>query len=210
MILATGNLGKIREMEKLLAGLPLRLYTISNISNLPPLTEDQPDFAGNAYKKANIVARVTGEMALADDSGLCVAALDGKPGVLSARFAGEDADDAANNRLLLELLKNIPPEQRQAEFRCAVAIALPCGKTYLVEERTAGRIANEPAGTGGFVYDPLFIYEPAGITFAEMDPDLKNKVSHRGKALCKAREILRRLTEEEDGLIQTAFLDRLL
>lgn len=184
-------------MEELLSGLPLQLIPLAELGKhieLPPLVEDQPTFTGNAVKKAETLARASGEMALADDSGLCVEALNGQPGIYSARFAGPGADDEANNRLLLELLRDIPPEKRRAEFHCAIAVAFPCGNTYILEDKCSGRIAETPQGGHGFGYDPLFIYEPRGVTFAQLEPAVKNAVSHRGKALRKVRSLMEWLT----------------
>lgn len=193
LVLATRNRGKVREIEELLAGLPLEVISLQERPDIPEVEENLPTFAGNAVKKAEAAARASGEMALADDSGLEVDALDGMPGVLSARFAGSGAGDQTNNRLLLEKLKGVPPEKRGARFRCAVALAIPGGTTHLIEESCPGRIAEAPRGSGGFGYDPLFIYEPAGLTFAEMEPGGKNEVSHRGKALRGVRLLLEQL-----------------
>ncbi len=161
--------------------------------------EDQPTFAGNAAKKAKTVAQITGEMALADDSGLEVDALEGRPGVRSSRFAGKEGDYAENNRLLLKELKDVPYEKRSARFVCAVAVAVPDNQTYIIEENCPGRIAESLQGEKGFGYDPLFIYEPAGVTFAEMSTEEKNRVSHRGRALRRTRVLLERLLLGEDA-----------
>lgn len=196
IILATRNRGKIEEMRTLLAGLPVEVISLRERPDLPAVEEDGDSFAGNALKKAVAAARAGGELALADDSGLEVEALGGLPGVRSARFAGPGAGDRANNMLLLQKLEGVPPERRGARFRCAVAVARPEGETHLIEETCAGRIAEAPRGQNGFGYDPLFVYEPAGLTFAEMEPAEKNRVSHRGKALCRARLLLERLLRE--------------
>ena len=193
LILATRNRGKVKELEALLEGLPLEIICLDRLPSIPPVEEDQSSISGNALKKASTVARACGEAALADDSGLVVDALDGLPGVHSARFAGRDAGDAANNSLLLEKLRGLPPEKRAAAFRCAVALVFPDGKHHLIEESCRGRIAETPRGSAGFGYDPLFFYEPAGLTFAQMDVEAKNRVSHRGKALRKARRLLEQL-----------------
>ncbi len=190
IVLATGNSHKASEIKALLGDLPLDIKTLRDYPALVMPPEDSPDFAGNALVKAEAVAGSTGEIALADDSGLAVDALGGRPGVFSARFAGEGAGDEANNRLLLRELKDIPPEKRTAAFICAIAVVVPGGKNYVVEESCRGKILESPRGEGGFGYDPLFYYEPAGATFAEMDPGEKNKVSHRGKALRRVRELL--------------------
>lgn len=193
LVLASRNLNKVGEIKTLLEGLPFEVISLRELPVLPPVEEDQPTLAGNALKKAAAAAAVAGKEAviMADDSGLEVEALDGRPGLHAARFAGPDADDAANNRLLLEKLRGLPPEKRGALFRCTIAILFPDGKTYLVEESCSGRIAESPRGEAGFGYDPLFVYEPAELTFAEMGEEAKNKVSHRGKALRRVRLILK-------------------
>jgi XTP/dITP diphosphohydrolase len=193
LVLATGNKNKITELNKLLAGLPFVIETIDNYPGLVMPEEDQPTFAGNAAKKAEVVSSFSGEMALADDSGLEVDALGGRPGIYSARYAGEEGNYIANNRLLLKELSGLPPIQRAARFVCAIAIVIPGDQTYIIEESCPGLIAEELKGDGGFGYDPLFIYEPAGRTFAEMGAAEKNKISHRGRALKRVRELLENL-----------------
>ena len=157
------------------------------------MEEDEDTFAGNARKKAETIARVSGFAALADDSGLEVECLNGRPGVYSARFAGSQAGDAENNRYLLRLMEGVPLEKRSAAFKCVMALALPGGNTYLVEGSCRGRIAEEPRGDSGFGYDPLFIAESSGLTFAQMGPEEKNKISHRARALRKLRVLLEEL-----------------
>lgn len=193
LVLATGNKNKVYELQELLAGLPFALSTIDAYPGLVMPEEDQPTFAGNAALKAEAVSNYSGEIALADDSGLEVDALGGRPGVYSARYAGEEGNYAANNRLLLQELSGLLPEQRAARFVCAIAITIPGDQTYIIEEDCPGVIAEEPRGEGGFGYDPLFIYEPAGLTFAEMGAEEKNKVSHRGRALKRVRDLLGKL-----------------
>jgi XTP/dITP diphosphohydrolase len=193
LVLATGNKNKITELNKLLTGLPFVIETIDNYPGLVMPEEDQPTFAGNAAKKAEVVSSFSGEMALADDSGLEVDALGGRPGIYSARYAGEEGNYIANNRLLLKELSGLPPIQRAARFVCAIAIVIPGDQTYIIEESCPGLIAEELKGDGGFGYDPLFIYEPAGRTFAEMGAAEKNKISHRGRALKRVRELLENL-----------------
>ena len=193
LVLATGNRNKVSEIRVLLQGLPFAILTLEDYKGLVMPEEDQPTFAGNAAKKAEAVARQSGETALADDSGLEVDALDGRPGVRSARYAGEEGNYAANNRLLLEELAGIPSTRRGARFVCAIAVAIPGEQTHIIEESCPGRIAESPQGEGGFGYDPLFIYDPAGVTFAEMTAEEKNAVSHRGRALRRARGLLEKL-----------------
>jgi len=193
LVLATGNRNKVREIKDLLPGLPLEVQTLKDYPGLVLPEEDRSTFAGNAVKKAEAVSTATGELALADDSGLAVDALGGRPGVHSARYAGEDGNCEANNLLLLKELKGVPMEQRSASFICAIAVAVPGDQTYILEESCPGRITLSLQGKGGFGYDPLFFYEAAGKTFAEMSAEEKNKVSHRGKALRRTRELLDRL-----------------
>ena len=199
LVIATGNKNKLEEIKVLLQGLPLEIVTIDSYPGLIMPEEDRDTFYGNAAKKAETVSAFTGELALADDSGLEVDALGCRPGVHSARYAGKEGDYEANNRLLLEELKGTPPEKRSARFVAVIAIAAPGGKTKSVRGICPGRIAEEPRGSGGFGYDPLFIYEPAGMTFAEMPAEKKNMVSHRARALRQARELLGRLLKEKRG-----------
>lgn len=197
LVIATGNQNKMEEIKALLQGLPLKVVTIKDYPGLKMPEEDRDTFHGNAAKKAETVAAFTGEMALADDSGLEVDALGCRPGVLSARYAGTEGDYEANNRLLLKEMQGVPPEKRGARFVAVIAISAPGDKTYFVRGVCSGRIAEEPRGSGGFGYDPLYIYEPAGMTFAEMPAEKKNLVSHRARALRQARELLGRLLAEK-------------
>jgi len=192
-VLATNNRNKAAEIIELLQELPVEILTLRNYPGLVMPEEDRPTFAGNAAKKAEAVASYSGEMAMADDSGLEVDALNGRPGVRSARYAGEDKSDRDNNNLLLQELKNLPPAKRSACFKCAIAVAIPGDKTAIIEESCPGQIAEKPLGENGFGYDPLFIYEPSGLTFAQMSRAKKNKVSHRGKALRRVKELLKEL-----------------
>jgi XTP/dITP diphosphohydrolase len=193
LILATANQNKKIEMTALLQGLPLDLRTLADYPGLAMPEEDQDTFVGNAVKKAQVVAEHSGEMAIADDSGLEVEALGGRPGVYSSRYAGVEGDYERNNRLLLNELSDIPPQERGARFVAVIAIATPGNRTYTVQGVCPGRIADAPRGEGGFGYDPLFIYEPKGLTFAEMSASEKNAVSHRARALRQARELLGQL-----------------
>jgi XTP/dITP diphosphohydrolase len=148
--------------------------------------EDQPSFEGNALLKARAGVAATGLPSVADDSGLCVDALNGMPGVLSARWAGRDKDDARNNALLLEQLEDVPDERRTAHFACAVALVWPDGGEQVVHGRMEGRIIRETRGEGGFGYDVVFVadeHATAGLTSAELDPAEKDRISHRGRAL---------------------------
>ncbi len=193
LIIATYNEGKVKEIRKVLADLPVEILSLKELAGAPVVDEDGNTFVANALKKAREICDFYGEITLADDSGLEVEALGGLPGVRSARFSGPDADDEKNNRLLLQKLKETAEEQRRAAFKCALVVADPGGEVEIIEESCTGKIATEPYGEGGFGYDPLFIYEPAGLTFGQMDPDSKNKISHRGKALNKLKPVIQRL-----------------
>ena len=189
LLVASRNRKKLQELEALLAPLGVRVLSADDVPDLPEVVEDGETFAANASKKAVSAARAAGRLALADDSGLCVDALGGAPGVRSARFAGAHGDDAANNALLLERLAGLPPERRGARFVCALALARPDGALLArIEGEARGRILDAPRGGGGFGYDPLFLFDEqgsplAGRAFAELGPDEKGRVSHRGRAL---------------------------
>jgi XTP/dITP diphosphohydrolase len=199
LVLATRNPGKVRELSQLLSPLGYEVLSLEHFPGVPEVVEDGATFKDNAVKKATAVARHTGQLALADDSGLEVDYLGGAPGVRSARFAGEGHDDRANNEKLLRLLAGVPPEKRTARFRCVVAVATPEGKVLTTEGTCEGIIAEEPRGEGGFGYDPLFYVPSCGKTFAELDPEVKNRISHRGRALALMREILAGLRYELEG-----------
>jgi len=181
LVLATRNAGKTREIRRLLDGKPVLIRTLEDFGTLPPVVEDGPDFEENAVLKARFYARVLGYPTLADDSGLVVEALGGAPGVFSARYAGENATDAENNRKLLEEMKG--KGNRNAAFVCILALAVPAGPALIYEGRCEGGILEEPKGSQGFGYDPLFYYPPLDKTFAQLTPEEKNRVSHRGRAL---------------------------
>jgi len=202
LVLATRNIDKIREIYKLLSDLkinPIRcllsngvkVLTFQNFSTFPSPIEDKKTLRGNALKKAKTVAKFTGKIALADDSGLEVEAFGGAPGIFSSRFAGEDASYEDNNRKLLSLLKGIDSEKRKAVFRCAIAIVDPYGGEKVVEGVCRGKIISEERGSNGFGYDPIFQPEKFNKTFGEMSPEEKNRISHRAKALEKAKLVLK-------------------
>jgi len=181
LVLATRNAGKTREIRRLLDGKPVLIRNLEDFGTLPPVVEDGPDFEENAALKARFYARVLGYPTLADDSGLVVEALGGAPGVFSARYAGENATDAENNRKLLEEMKG--KENRNAAFMCILALAVPAGPALIYEGRCEGMVLEEPRGSQGFGYDPLFYYPPLDKTFAQLTAEEKNRVSHRGRAL---------------------------
>jgi XTP/dITP diphosphohydrolase len=190
LVIASANRKKAAEIAGILRGFEVRLRTLDEFPDLKPVVENAPTFEGNAVKKALAAARATGLPALADDSGLEVEALGGAPGVFSARYAGEGADDEANNARLLGALREVPADRRGARFRCVIAVALPDGEVRTAEGSCEGLILEAPRGEGGFGYDPLFFHPPLGLTFAELDPSEKRRVSHRGKALDAARELI--------------------
>jgi XTP/dITP diphosphohydrolase len=161
---------------------PLRIVAAGDLGVAPPV-EDGLTFTANALLKARNAARATGLPAVADDSGLCVAALGGAPGVFSARWAGGHGDDAANLALLLDQLRDVPDGGRAAWFECAAALALPDGREVVERGKMAGRLARAPRGEGGFGYDPILIPDGFDVTSAELSPEQKNAISHRGRAL---------------------------
>lgn len=193
LVIATGNRGKIAEISTLLEGLDVVLLPLDRVGPVEVPPESGDSFQANARCKAVAVARATGHFALADDSGLEVDALGGAPGVLSARFGGSGATDADRNRLLLERLGAVPLELRTARFRCVIVVADPAGPVHEGEGTCEGRIALAPRGRNGFGYDPVFEIPHLGRTLAEIEPGDKNRLSHRAKAMEKAREILREI-----------------
>lgn len=199
LVLATNNKGKVKELNEMLNPLGLQVVPVGEYPGFQEVEEDGETFEANAIKKAVAAAQLTGELSLADDSGLEVDALKGAPGVHSARFAGEPKDDAANNRKLLKLLEDVPDEQRTGRFRCVIAVAEPNGRVHTADGACEGIILRELKGEGGFGYDPLFYVPKYQQTFAELDLEQKNSISHRGKALQKAWEILNRLYMNREG-----------
>lgn len=193
LVVATGNPGKFNEIAALLQGLEVLLLPLDRIGPIEVPPESGESFQENACRKAGAVAKASGHLALADDSGLEVDALGGRPGVLSARFGGPQATDADRNALLLEMLRGVPPEKRRARFRCAVAISEPQGFVRVAEGMCEGRIAAAARGSHGFGYDPIFEVPSLGKTFAELSPEVKNRLSHRAQAMAGAREILREI-----------------
>jgi XTP/dITP diphosphohydrolase len=186
LIFATGNPHKVDELNAMVQpALGLRVVGLSAFSGLPAIAEDQPTFAGNAIKKAETIAHHLGRPVAADDSGLVVDALQGAPGVHSARYAGADATDEENNRKLLSELNGVPPNERGATFVCVLALAVPGETTWVVRGECRGRIAEEPRGAYGFGYDPLFWLPDRRRAMAELPPEEKNQISHRAQAVRK-------------------------
>jgi XTP/dITP diphosphohydrolase len=190
ILLATTNAGKVREIRAVLGDLGWELKAQSEFADIPNVEEDGATYAANAFKKAMALASRIGYPALGDDSGLEVDALSGAPGLYSARFAGPRATDGENRRLLLERLTGVPVSRRGARFRCVMALVSPEGGSRIVEGVIEGRIAERETGVGGFGYDPIFEVPDREVTFAELPPDEKNRISHRGRALALVRAML--------------------
>ncbi len=185
LVIATRNKGKTLEIKELLKGFPVEIKNLGDFGPIPHLEEDGDTFDENAYKKASFAARILGLPALADDSGLIVEALDGAPGIHSARYAGENATDEQRYLKLLDEMEG--KSNRKAAFECVISIAVPTGPALTYEARCEGLIATEPAGSNGFGYDPVFFYTPLNKTFAQITREEKNRISHRGKALAELR-----------------------
>lgn len=194
LVLATRNSHKVTEIESMLKDLGLQVRSLTEFDGAPEVIEDGETYEENALKKACSAAAFTGRLALADDTGLEVEALGGQPGIHAARFAGEPCSFQDNIRKLLTVLKGIPEERRGARFVCVLALVFPDGRQELVRGELEGRIAEEPAGVGGFGYDPVFFAPEAGKTLAELSPNEKNLISHRRRAIDRAREVLKRET----------------
>jgi XTP/dITP diphosphohydrolase len=183
ILIATRNRGKVNEIQDMVQHLPVRFLCLEDVPPVPEVEEDGETFQENALKKARAVAEHAGIPTLADDSGLCVDALEGRPGVLSARYGGDGASDEQKCLRILEEMSHVPDHGRTARFVCVVAVAAPDREERTFTGVCEGRITHELRGTGGFGYDPIFFYEDAACTFAEMSREAKNRVSHRGKAL---------------------------
>ena len=193
LLLATNNQGKARELKSLLRDIPFEIVTPSEIGVDAEVKENVNSFEENAGLKASALAKQSGLLTLADDSGLEVDALGGEPGVLSHRYAGEGATDEDRVRYLLTKLEGVPQEKRTARFCCSIAVATPEGEVELFSGECQGFITFKPKGTLGFGYDPIFYFPELGKTMAELPLAEKNQVSHRGKAARKAIELLKRL-----------------
>jgi XTP/dITP diphosphohydrolase len=183
LMVATTNKGKLKEIRRLLADTGILIKGLDELSGLPEIVEDGDTFEANAQKKALTVARYCGCLTLADDSGLVVKALHGEPGVYSARYAGPQASDSDNNQKLLDAMTGLPLEQREAAFHCAMALCEPSGTCRVFHGSLEGLILEEARGSGGFGYDPLFLVPEYGKALAELPLEIKNRISHRGKAL---------------------------
>lgn len=190
LVLATANRAKARELRALLGGIPYRVLDLTDFPSLTLPPEGQESYATNALLKARAVAAATGMLALADDSGIEVDALGGRPGVLSARYGGEGLSDEERCLEMLRELRGVPPERRTARYRCVVALSASEGREVTTDGVVDGMLLDAPRGSGGFGYDPLFYYPALGATFAEISPEAKHAVSHRGRAMAEARRVL--------------------
>jgi len=192
LVIATSNPGKIKEIKAMLEGFPVEIKTLKDFPQIEPPEETGQTFFENALQKARYYAEKTGYFCLADDSGLEVDALGGKPGVYSARYAGKDANDEKNNEKLLKDLQGVPFEKRDARFVCVMVVADPKGNYIKAEGIWEGKIAESPRGNHGFGYDPLFLVKELNYekTSAELPPEEKNKLSHRAKALSNLKPLI--------------------
>lgn len=191
VIVASGNKGKLKEFQELMAGLPVEVKSLKDYPEIGKIEENGATFAENAYIKAKAVYDATGCITIADDSGLEVDALDGAPGIFSARYAGEEKDDAANNAKLLQALENVPDTARGAQFHCAIVAIAADGRRFDAEGIVRGEILRAERGENGFGYDPLFYVREFDKTTAELSMDEKNAISHRGQAVRKIVAILK-------------------
>lgn len=197
IVFATGNEGKMREVRMILADLGCEVLSMAEAGVPEGVEETGSSFAENAEIKAKAVWERTGGIVLADDSGLAVDYLGGKPGVYSARWMGEDTPYRMKNQAIIDQLKAAPPEGRAARFICDIAAVFPDGQIRHTQAAMEGVIADKPAGEGGFGYDPILYLPEFGRTSAQLSPEQKNEVSHRGKALRAMKEVIRKVCEEE-------------
>jgi len=193
LVLATRNAHKVGELQAILTGAGVVVELVALPDDAPDVVEDGLTFAANAVKKARSAALATGLPSVADDSGLCVDALNGMPGVFSARWAGSHGDDAANLRLVIDQVADLADEHRGASFVCAAALVLPSGEERVAEGRLPGVLARQPRGSGGFGYDPAFVPHGQRRTTAEMSAEEKNAISHRGTAFRELAPAIREL-----------------
>jgi len=190
LLIATKNLGKVREIKRMLKGLRFRIISLNDLPKVPDINEDGKTYVDNALKKARFFSKYFGKLTLADDSGLEVDILGGGPGVYSARYGGNNTSDFNNNQKLLKELYGVPISKRWATFKCVLALVSPEGDEIVVEGTCRGRIGFKEVGKKGFGYDPIFYLPRYGKTMAQLTVEEKNRISHRGKALRKLRKIL--------------------
>lgn len=196
IVFATGNQGKMREIKLILADLGMEILSMKEAGADVDIVEDGATFGENAEIKAKAVWKKTGGIVLADDSGLVVDYLNGEPGIYSARYLGEDTSYEVKNQIIIDRVKAAKGSERSARFVCAIAAVLPDGSILHTEAAMEGQIADKPAGTGGFGYDPILYIPEFGVTSAELTIEQKNKISHRGKALELMKEELKKLYGE--------------
>jgi len=191
ILIATNNLGKVKEIKDILNSPEIKILTIKDFPNLPKVEEDGKNYQENAFKKAGKISEYTGKICLADDSGLEIDYLKGEPGIYSSRWGNSD-EERINK--VLKLLKNVPINKRNAKFICSAVLVFPDGKRYMVKEECKGSITFKPKGTHGFGYDPIFLVPEYNKTFAELGDEIKNRISHRGKAMRKIAEIIKEIS----------------
>jgi len=191
ILIATNNVGKVKEIKDILDGRQIKILTMKDFPHLPKIEEDGKTYQENAFKKARIISEYTGKICLADDSGLEIEYLKGKPGIYSSRWGNSD-EERINK--VLKLLENLPVNKRNAKFVCAVVLVFPDGKTYMVKEECNGIIGFQPEGEHGFGYDPIFLVPEYNKTFAELGDKIKNQISHRGKAMRKMIDIIKEIS----------------
>ena len=196
VLIASSNQGKVAEYQELLAGLDCELLSLGDVGISGDIAETGDTYDQNASLKAVECAARSGLLTLADDSGLEVEALGGEPGVRSARYAGEHASDRQRVAYLLEKLRDVPAERRGARFVCVIAIATPAGEVTFCRGECPGMIVTEPRGERGFGYDPAFLLMDLGLTMAELPPGIKNQLSHRGRAVVSARQVLKQFIDD--------------
>jgi len=199
LLVATKNKKKLKEIKEISKGLDLKIISLADYTKAPRIIENGKTFEQNAVKKAVKAARFAGILTLGEDSGLCVDALGGAPGVYSSRFCGKDKSDAKNNLKLLKLLAGLPQAKRKAHYVCAVALADKHGLLAVAGGKCSGRISLALKGKSGFGYDPLFVIPKYKKTFAQLGPRIKHKMSHRYRALKKAKKIIQKYIEERKG-----------
>ncbi len=197
IVFATGNAGKMREIRLILGDLGCQILSMKEAGADPVIVEDGKTFGENAEIKARAVWQCTGDIVLADDSGLVVDYIGGEPGVYSARYMGEDTSYEIKNQNIIDRLKEAKGEERAARFVCNIAAVMPDGRVIHTEAAMEGRIAERPAGSGGFGYDPILLIPEYGVTSAELTIEQKNRISHRGKALEAMKTELRQILQEE-------------
>ena len=194
ILIATNNLGKVKEIKDILDSPEIKILTIKDFPPLPKIEEDGKTYQENAFKKARKISEYTGKICLADDSGLEIDYLKGKPGIYSSRWGNSD-EERINK--VLKLLENVPKNKRNAKFVCAVVLVFPNGKIYMVKEECKGSITFNPKGEHGFGYDPIFLVPEYDKTFAELGDKIKNQISHRGKAMRRMSNIINELVVSE-------------